>query len=291
MRNIPDDIRAEALLDYLPEGSFKLSFRGLHKRNACKDLVEMEPYSGGRQMMGLARKSLYDSLPEYMFHPVDRFDMMGGSEMREQFVEEYNRQEKEKEEAIAFFAPVDMALLSLSREVYRKTQSYLSGNCVLQNILGDRLTVKQRSNRFILKVLPFLPEAKRIRGNRTLLTLLLRKLFKDERMELDPVHENRLFLDESPRYGDRIGEVLESTFVGEGFPDTICCFQIQYWSDEECNENFTRFLEEVEQFRLFVGDWFLAVGEELVFRILDGNSSTWLSDTLTHSYLNYNTNL
>lgn len=291
MHSLPEDIRAEVLLDYLPEGSCRVSVHGLHKRNACRDLVEAGTQENGRQLLGLARKSLYDSLPEYLFHPADRFDMLGGREMREAFTEEYNRQEKEKKEALAFFAPVDLALLALRREVYRKTLPFLSENRVLQDILGDRLTPKQRGNRFIRKTLRFLPEAKRIRGNRTLLTMLLRMLFKEEKMELKPVLANRLILEDGPRYKDSVGEVLDSTFVGEGFPDSICCFEIRFWSDDECNENFPRFLEEVEQFRLFVGDWFLSVGEELVFHIVNPNSSTWLSDTLTHSYLNYNTNL
>ena len=291
MRYLPEDIRAEVLLDYLLEGSFKLSLRGLHKRNACCDVVETGAYTNGRQLLGLARKSLYNSLPEYMFHPADRFDMMEGREMKEQFDMEYDRQEKEKEEAIAFFAPVDLALMALRRDIYRQTLPDLSENRVLQRILGDRLTEEQRRNRFIQKTLPFLPEAKHVRGNRTLLTLLLRKLLKDEHMDLEPIRESRLFQDEAPRYEDRVGGAIGGTFVGEGFDETVCCYLIRYWSDEECNENFLRFLDEMEQFRQFIRDWFLSVGEELAFRISDANASTWLSDMLTHSYLNYNTNL
>ena len=291
MRYLPEDIRAEVLLDYLPEGSFKLSLRGLHKRNACCDIVEMGAYTNGRQLLGLARKSLYNSLPEYMFHPADRFDMMDGHEMKEQFDREYDRQEKEKEEAVAFFAPVDLALMALHRDIYRKTLPDLSENRVLQRMLGDRLTVEQHAHRFIQQTVPFLPDAKHIRGNLTLLTLLLRKLLKDEHMELEPVREGRFFQDDTPRYEDCVGGTIGDTFVGEGFDETVCCYQIKYWSDEECNENFLRFLDEMEQFRQFVRDWFLPVGEELVFRISDGSASTWLSDMLTHSYLNYNTNL
>ena len=146
--------------------------------------------------------------------------------MKEQFIEEYSLQEKEKEEAIAFFAPIDLALLALHRDVYRNTMPYFSENRVLQDILCDRLTERQRNNRFIQKVLRFLPEAKWIRGNRTFLTLMLRKLFLDEKLTLEPVRESRLFQEECPRYEDRVGGMLEDTFIGEGFPDGVCCFQV-----------------------------------------------------------------
>ena len=291
MRYLPEDIRAEVLLDYLQEGSFRVSLRGLHKRNACCDLVETGAYANGRQLIGLARKSLYDSLPEYFFHPYARFDQLTGREMREEFMEEFDRQEREKEEAIAFFAPVDLALLALRREVYRKTIPLAKDNPVLQEVLGDRLTGRQKQNRFIRKSMVFLPETKHIRGNRTLLTFLLRKVFKEEGMLVKPLEENRLWEDADPRYPDGVGGNLGDVFAGNVFPAPICCYQVRFWSDEECNERFPAFLDEVEEFRLFIKDWFLSVEEDLVFRIEDETSSTWLSDSLTYSYLNHNTNL
>lgn len=291
MRFLPEDIRAEALLDYLPEGSCQVSLRGLHKRNACCDVVEMGSYQNGREVLALARKSLYDSLPEYMFHPYGRFDQMTGRENREKFTEEYDKQEKEKEAALAFFAPVDLGLLSLSREVYRKTLPFVTGNSVLQGIIGDRLTEDQLRNRFIRKALAFLPEVSYIRGNRTLLTLLLRKLFKEERMDLVPLDEERLMEDLAPRYVDSVGGEVGELFAGNAYPAPVCCYQVYFWSDEVCDDHFGEFIDDVEEFRQFIRDWFLSVDEDLAFRIEDGASSTWLSDSLTYSYLNHNTNL
>jgi hypothetical protein len=291
MRNLPVDIKAEVLLDYLPEGSFELSLRGLHHRNACKDIVEMDAYNGDRQILGLARKSLYDSLPEYIFHPSDRFDGLTGREMRDRFSVEFDRQEKEKEDALAFFAPIDLAILSFRREVYRKMLPYVSENKVLQDLLGDRLTEGQRKNRLIRKAIPFLQEAKWIRGNRTLLTLLLRKLFKEERLDLEPIEEERYFNDAAPRYEYCVDDILGEVFTGNEYPAPILCYRVRFWSDEECDGQFLSFIDDVEEFRHFIKEWFLSVEEDLVFRIEDDQSSTWLSDTLMHSYLNYNTNL
>ena len=107
-RNIPEDINIELLLSYLPEGSFKLAFRGLHKRNSYKDIVDVEEKRDGTLLFGIGRNSLYNALPEFMFHSVDRFDNIPKSEEKERFAEEYQRQEQEKENAYKFFAPIDL---------------------------------------------------------------------------------------------------------------------------------------------------------------------------------------
>lgn len=287
----PEDIRIEALLENLKDDSYVVQLRGLHKRNACKDLLKTDDASSGRLILELARMSLYDSLPEYLFHPSDRFDQMRGREMRDEFHEEVSRQEREKEEAVAFFNPIDLAILNLKKEVYENEVPLVSGNTVLYNLLGDRLTEEQKKNRLIQRTIQFLPEAKNIRGNLTLLTLLLRKIFKEEGMILTPVKEYRTMTDSSPRYDDSVGGTIGEVFAGNQYDTPLVCFQVHYWSDEVCDEHFLQFVEDLEIYRLFVHDWFLSVEEELLFIIEDNRASVWLSDTLTNSYLNYNTNL
>ena len=291
MQRLPEDMRAEALLDYLPEGSFVVALRGLHKRNACKDLLDCSSCVAGRQLVELARMSLYNSLPEYLFHPSDRFDPMNKSGMRDAFQEEVARQEKEKEEAIAFFNPIDIALLRLKSHVYQSLQPFATEDKVMLDILTDRLPPAQRQNRFVGRALPLLPQAKWIRGNRTLLTLLIRKIFKEEGLELETTEERRMMEDNAPQYQDCVDGVVGETFAGNRYEAPVTCFKVHYWSDEECDEHFLDFVDEVEQFRLFVKDWVLSVEEDLVFIIEDRQSATWFADTLTHGFLNFNTNL
>lgn len=287
----PEDIRIEVLLEYLTEESYIIQLCGLHKRNACKDLIKTDGASNGRQILELARMSLYNSLPEYFFHPSDRFSQIRGREMRDIFLEEVRRQEMEKKEAVAFFSPIDLAILNLNKEVYEDVLPLVSDNMVLHNLLGDKLTEKQRENRFIQKTIRFLPEAKNIRGNQTMLTLLLRSIFKEERLSLVPLEGNRLMEDPSPRYEDSVGGTIGEVFAGNQYETSVVGFLVHYWSDEVCDESFLQFVEDLETYRLFVQDWFMSVEEEILFYIEDNSASTRLSDTLTNSYLNYNTNL
>ena len=176
--NIPDDINIELLLSYFPEGSLKVAMRGLHKRNAYNDIVDTEEKKDGTVVVGVGRNSLYNALPEYMFHPIDRFDNIPKVEEKERFAEEYEKQEREKEQAFSFFLPVDLSLLKLKVKIRECLNAFAESNKVLNDILGDRLTKEQQKNRFIRQLIPFLPSCKDIRGNKTLLTFLLRKVFR-----------------------------------------------------------------------------------------------------------------
>ena len=127
-----------------------------------------------------------------------------------------------------------MLLLKLRSDVRASLEPLTGENVILQQILGDNITEEQRSNRFIRQIIPFLPACKNIRGNRTLLTLLLRKVFMEEGMRLDRATRVEQFTDEEPHYENRLDMTLGESFVGNTFSEQVSYFDIHYWSDEEC---------------------------------------------------------
>ena len=290
-KNIPDDINVELLLSYFQEGGCIVSFKGLHKRNSYKDIVEVEERRDGTLTLCLGRNSLYNSLPEYMFHPVDRYDNIPKIEEKERFAEEYHKQEIEKENAYKFFAPIDILLLRVRVMVRELLSEYVDNNKVLIDIIGDRLTEEQKQNRFIVHTLPFLPSCKIIRGDKTLLTFMLRKIFMDEGLRIERRHEKVTYMDEVPRYADGLGGLLEKSYVGNIYEDWTTIYDVYYWSDDECDEHFLQFVKEVEMFEHFIQDAFLSIEETLRFNICKDDASLRLSDDLCFNYLNYNTNL
>lgn len=291
MSIIPDDIKAELLLDYLPEGSFRVAIKGMHKRNACRDIVEFAPGLEGRTDIGLARKSFYDALPEYMFHPFDRFSNLDRGDMKESFREENEKQEREIEQAVSLFAPVDLSLLRLRKEIWHRMSEVASRNTVLERILADELSEAQRKNRFIQRTIPFLPDARYIRGDRTCINWMIRKIFNDENMTVSPTDTDMLLEDSEPRYECMMGGGLGSVHAGNRYMEQVHCYIIRFWQDEFCNEFFLDFIDEVEMFRLFLRDYFLSVEHDIVFKILDTDSPTRLSVPHAPVYLGYNTNI
>lgn len=290
-KNLPDDINAELLLSYFPEGTCKVVLKGLHKRNTYRDIVEIEERRDGTLLLGLGRNSLYNSLPECMFHPVDRFDNIPKREEKEKFAEEYQKQEQEKEDAYRFFAPIDMLLFKLRVDVRKSIEKYVIDDRILIDIMGDGLSDEQKSNRFIVQALRFIPHYKVIRGNKTLLTFMLRKIFMEEGLKIERHHKLLTYSDAKPRYSDGLGSSIEGSYVGNVFDEETTVFDIHYWSEDECNEDFLKFIDDVEIFRIFIQDYLISIEESIHFNICKDEAPLRLSDDIVFNYLNYNTNL
>ena len=289
---LPDDINIEDILSYLPKESYRVSVNGLHKRNSYKDIINYEETPDGKTEFHVGRNGLYNSLPEYMFHPINRFDNIPERERKERFAEEYAKQELEKENAHKFFTPIDVLLLDLKTKVKEKINQLSSDNIFIQNIIGDTLTEKEKSNRFIQRTIPFLPNCKRIRGNKTLITFMLRKVLFEEGLSLNKENIVSEIHDKEPQYNSKIEDFqLNSMYLGNEFSENIMTFTINYWSDEECSEHFNIFLEELETYRLFIKDYFFSIEDELCFHINSDYPTLRLADDIIYNYLNYNTNL
>ena len=289
--SFPFDINAETMLGFFPEDGCRVSFRGLHKRNSYNDIVNIEKDHTDRLHVDIARFSLYNSLPEYMFHPIDRFDNHPQYEEKERFEEQLEAQQEEIAKAYRFFAPIDILLLRQRMHVKEQILPLAQQNRVMESIIGDNLTDEQLENRFIRQCIPFLPQCKNIRGNKTLLTFLLRKVFMEEGLRVEVHHKTELQHDEQPRYEESLDLTLGDGFVGNEYEDMVTVYDISYWNDDECNERFLHFIDETEALRGFLQDWFLAVGEELRFNITQDELPLRLNDEVVYNYLNYNTNI
>ena len=288
--NVPQDINAEVFLGFFPQGTFRVKFCGLHKRNAYNDILEIEKEQE-KFLLHLGRNSLYNSLPEFLFHSIDRFDNIPEKEKKQRFSEEYAKQEKEKEQAYKFFSPIDTLLFQLRLEVRERLNKYVESNTVIQDILLDKLTAEQRENRFIKRTTPYISSCKTIRGNRTLITLLLRNVLAEEGLKINVKSKQTEFTDEEPRYGNSEGCEIGDVYVGNTYSESVITYSISYWSDEDCNEDFLPLVNDLEVFRQFVQDYFISVDSILVFDVSKDTSPLRISDTTLYNYLNYNTNI
>lgn len=291
LKLLPGDLCIEDLLMYLPEDSYKIYLRGTHKRNAYCDIKNVEADREGKLIIKVGRNSLYNALPEYLFHPINRYDNIPEAERKERYQEEHEKLEKEKENAYAFFAAYDNFLLSIKTEVKQKLYRYVSENTVLQNIIGDNISQKQLANPFIKRCLPFLPKCKSIRGNRTLLKLMIQKVLREENVLVEIHSCNHSFNDSDIRYRDAIDSTLDDIYLGDGYEDVIPTYDLHFWVDESCDANFAQFIDNIEEFRQFIQDYFISMEEIIRFNIVKDESPLIISDETTYNYLNYNTNI
>lgn len=291
LQNIPNDLSAEELLMYLPKDSFNISIEGAHKRNSYNDIISIENNNKEKNTIYLSRKSLYNSLPEYLFHPINRFDNIPEYEKKELFTEECQKQEQEIYKAKKFFQPFDIMLIDLRMKIKKRLNAYIKENKIIIDLLSDELTKEQRENRFIKSTLIFLPDCKYIRGNNCLITLMLRKIFNEENLVIEKRYKNTTIIDQHPKYNNTLDNNLSDIYIGNTFTENILTYDIHYWSDDKCDENFLLFVKEIEIFRQFVQDYFISIENIIHFNISKDESPLKLSDSTNYNYLNYNTNI
>lgn len=287
-QKIPQDINVELLLSYFAGECIKVSLNGLHKRNTYNDILDTE-FKDGTFLLNISRNSIYNTLPENLFHQIDRFANLHEGN-KDEFHEEADRLKHECENARSFFSPVDTLLLYYRMMTREELRNITESNSVLYDILSDRLTEEQRQNRFIKQTIPLLPACKTIRGNKTLLTLLLRKVFFEDGIVVRLKEREKVYHDEQPQYVDSLGKALDDTFLGNIYDELVTTFEVYFWP-EIVDAEFLTLIDEIEMFRLFLQDYFMSVEEVLEFDIKHDDPALRLSDDNTYNYLNYNANL
>lgn len=290
--NIPADIRAEVVRNYLKGIKKEFVFLGSHKRNVYEDILSISEDNGSIKVE-LSKQGLYDILPEALFHPIDRFDNIPANESKERFAEEIDLQKTEEANARFFFSLYDKFIFDLSSIVSQIKNTELNDNSILIDIVCDSMSNEYKSNRFVSRTKEFIPRCSSIRGNETLITLMLRKVMSDEGIKLNKCLKSNRFIDERPRYNCQIhneGET-EDLYLGNRYDETILFYDVQYWNDEFCDESFLKFVDEIKVFEDFINDYFMGIETSLRFNIAAQTLPVRLSDELCYNYLNYNTNL
>ena len=110
-------------------------------------------------------------------------------------------------------------------------------------------------------------------------------------MKINVESKQTEFTDENPRFRNSEGYEIGEVYVGNTYSESVITYSISYWSDEDCNEEFLLFVNDLEEFRCFVQDYFISVDSVLVFDVSKDSSPLRISDTTLYNYLNYNTNI
>ena len=290
--NVPFDLKAESLLGYLPRGMRRVELRGSHKRNAYEDMAGMSD-DDGMLTVSLARDGIYDILPESMFHPIDRFDNIPANEYKERFKEECESQQAEEDNARRYFQPFDNFLIELSTVVSEcKNNASYSG--VISDIICDRLPEKYLGNRFVRRTNQFIPICRRIRGDKTLFSLMLRHILFEESISVSEKSGSESIKDVTPRYNHTLdGSDQEGAgiFLGDEFDEGVTVYDVRFWKEDECDDSFLDFVAEMNVFEDYLNDFFIGLETRLEFDISAESLPVRLADDVFHTYLDYNTNL
>lgn len=290
---IPADIRAEALMAYIPPEARMVEACGLHRRNTYRDILDAVDGPSGKTVISVSRKGLYDILPEGLFHQLDRFDNIPANEYKERFDEECRLQQEEEADARRFFSPFDRALLEIGAAVWGMMQERYSDQNVLSDIILDSLPAEYESNRFVRRAREFVPACAAIRGDITLISMMLRKVMSDEGIRVRAVSAASLFSDTDPRYVCSLDSSPEGedAYLGNEYGEEETVYAVSYWNEDECGPGFLGFVSELRTFERFVNDFFIGIGSRMRFVVVTDALPVRLSDDICFNYLDYNTNL
>lgn len=293
MISVPLDIKAEILLSYLPRDMRAIELKGSHKRNAYEDIAGIDVDESGTLNIGISRNSLYDILPECLFHPIDRFDNIPANEYKEKFKEECEQQQIEEDNARKYFQSFDKVLIELS-SIITESKNNKSHTQILGNIICDNLPKIYQSNRFVNKTKEYMPMCHRIRGNKSLLSLMIRHILFDEHIKIYDSQIQSLTKDTMPRYNYRLydeNSAADELFLGSEFEEDITIYDIHYWNEGECGQDFLSFVRDMEVFENFLNDYFIGIESKLKFNISSTSLPVRLSDDVFYTFLDYNTNI
>lgn len=290
--SIPGDIRAEIVGNYLENIKKEFVFLGNHKRNAYEDILSVSQ-DGEVVKFELARQGLYDILPEALFHPIDRFDNIPATEYKERFAEEVEQQFAEEANARSFFSMYDKFIFDLNSVVSQIKNSDFNNNRVLLDIICDSLHDKYKSNRFVVITKEFIPRCHSIRGNATLITLMLRKVMAEEGLKLVRNDRLTMFEDKTPRYNCQLQHEGDSheLYLGNHYDEKVLCYDVHYWNEDFCNESFLKFVDDIKVYEDFINDYFMGLETSIHFNISAQDLPVRLSDEMCYNYLNYNINI
>lgn len=290
---IPTDIKAETFLNYLQGYLESVNINGMHKRNAYGDILTVSETSVGIKC-DVARDGIYDILPEALFHSIDRFDNIPANEYKERFYEEYEQQQIEEANARNFFAPFDRYLMTINQKIDTLREAGIYDESIISELFLDRLPDKFRLNRFVNRVVPYLPLCSKIRGDRTMISLMIRRILFDEGVQLEMYNIESTFEDTNPKYCCSIqnpDEENSDLYLGSSFEESVSEYTVKYWNEGECGEGFLQFIDEMKIFEEFINDFFIGIESSLTFNIVTQTLQVRLSDTIYHNFLGYNTNL
>lgn len=293
MIRIPLDIKAETLLSYLPPDKRRVELKGSHKRNAYEDIADINVDENGIFNIAIARNGIYDILPESLFHPIDRFDNIPANEYKEKFKEECEQQQIEEDNARKYFHPFDKVLMELS-SIITESKNNEDYSQILENIIFDNLAENYKNNRFVKKAKEYMPLCRNIRGNKSLLTLMIRHILFDEHIKICDSNIQSLIKDKLPRYNSRLDDEVSADnefFLGNEFDEDVTVYNILYWNENECGKDFLSFVNNMKVFENFLNDYFMGIECRIKFTISSTSLPVRLSDDVFFTFLDYNTNI
>lgn len=283
-----------ALAEEIAPVQTSVVFNGMHERTAKGDELVLTVSSSTKRTSvkyQLKRDSFYHILPEYLFHPLDRYSDCDGD--KEAFMQRRSAQKKIEDEAKEYFHPYDKALNDLRVRFQNHLNDSILGNeAFIIDFITENSDVN-KANPFIRACLPCILGLRANRGSASLLTQALKMTFGSQMCEYDRSFVEVPVMIQPDSCHISLDGSIDDLFCGDHFMDWIEFISVKYQTSIKSSEDISRITSELEEFSSFFRRWFLADNQMIDIHFGDFRKEPVISDNTADGYLflNYNTQL
>ena len=297
-KEVDADVATSIIIPFIDDNTggkvtYVYDFKGVSERTALGDVlttsIKNKLNSNTSVTFSLKRDSLYHILPEYLFHPLDRY--LGADGDTEEFEKRYKEQDEQEKNALTYFRPFDKHF----QELRTKHQKWLNDNIFNgSQFISDYLTSGykfNRSNPFIQAVYPCIPWLRNNRGNLDMIKSALGYSFRGKATIQRKWKEENMPLSES--VPSNVGGLIDNLFLGSTHSCGSYNWHVIYQTEIENEDSLDKLKRLVRAFEDFFSDWFLLIEETLTIEFGDWTAKPELTikNQETGIFLNYSTQL
>lgn len=272
---------------------YSYEFEGGADRTASGDVLSVDiknkTNTSPSVKFSLKRDSIYHILPEYLFHPLDRY--IGTKGDVAEFDKRYQEQEEQERYALTYFRFFDQNY----QELKVKFQLWLNENIFEGNqFLSDFITNGysfNKENPFVKASLPCIPWLRNHRGNKEMIEVALRCALGESAVVKYEWNDYKMEL--SSNVHSSLDRSADELYCGATFQTGYYLWHISYQTTIDTEAKLMELKMAMQEFSDFFKTWFLQMEEEIKIEFGDWNAFPVITDnsSTTGIFLNYSTQL
>lgn len=269
-------------------------FNGVHERTAKGDnlLVSASTSTKRHQLKySLKRDSLYHILPEYLFHPLDRYADTDGD--KDEFVKRRKAQKDIETDALEYFYPFDKSLQALRTSFQQKLNNeILNNNLFIVDFITEGYNI-DKNNPFIKGAYSCIIWLRNNRGVKKLLEVAIKYAFSDSLNSYNMVSEEQTSEIDTDTCHITLDGEIDNLFCGPQYYYLEESINVKYQTEIVSESQIQKIASEIDKFVEFFKEWFLTQNQTIKVEFGDYNKQPIMNIGTSNDdlFLGYNTQL
>lgn len=270
------------------------AFNGVHERTAKGDNLLVSAFTSTKRHQlkySLKRDSIYHILPEYLFHPLDRYADTDGD--KEEFVKRRKAQKDIESDALEYFYPFDKSFQLLRTSFQNKlNDEILNNNLFIVDFITEGYNIN-KNNLFIKGAYSCILWLRNNRGVKKLLEVAIKYAFHDSINSYNLLsYEQSSPIDADTCHISLDGEI-DDLFCGPKYFYLEESINVEYQTEIISEAQIQQLTAEIREFEEFFNAWFLTQNQTIKVEFGDYNKQPIMNVGTSNDdlFLGYNTQL